>query len=90
MLAARSVPLVVFMLFGGVLSDRFSPRNLALASNVLRAALTTVVAALVLGAQVQLWHLALVGVAFGTVDAVFIQNSANVSMNGVKIDTNTV
>ena len=60
------------MLVGGVLSDRISPRDLALVSNVVRATLTTIVAALVLGAQVELWQLALVGVVFGTVDAIFL------------------
>jgi MFS family permease len=55
-----------------VLSDRVSPRDLALVSNVIRATLTTIVAALVLGARVELWQLALVGVVFGTVDAIFL------------------
>ena len=71
-LIAAAIPRGLFMLVGGVLSDRVSPRDLALASNVVRATLTTIVAALVLGAQVQLWQLALVGVLFGTVDAIFL------------------
>jgi MFS family permease len=71
-LIAGSIPRGVFMLFGGVLSDRFSPRDLALVSNVTRCVLTTVVAALVLGVRIELWQLAAVGVAFGTVDAVFL------------------
>jgi MFS family permease len=71
-LIASAIPRGVFMLVGGVLSDRFSPRDLALISNVVRCALVTVVAALVLGAQVELWELAALGVAFGTVDAVFL------------------
>jgi len=71
-LVAAAIPRGIFILLGGVFSDRVSPRDLALASNVLRAALTTIVAGLVLGAQVQIWHLALVGVMFGTVDAVFL------------------
>lgn len=71
-LIAGSIPRGVLMLVGGVLSDRFSPRDLALVSNVVRCVLTTVVAALVLGAQVELWQLAAVGVAFGAVDAVFL------------------
>ena len=71
-LIAAAIPRGLFMLVGGVLSDRISPRDLALASNVVRAALTTIVAALVLGAQVELWQLALVGVLFGTVDAIFL------------------
>jgi MFS family permease len=71
-LIAAAIPRGLFMLVGGVLSDRVSPRDLALASNVIRATLTTIVAALVLGAQIQLWQLALVGVLFGTVDAIFM------------------
>jgi MFS family permease len=71
-LIAAAIPRGLFLLLGGVLSDRISPRDLALASNLLRAVLTTVVAGLVLGAQVQIWHLVLVGVLFGTVDAVFL------------------
>ena len=71
-LLAAAIPRGVFMLLGGVLSDRISPRDLALASNVVRAAVTTVVAGLVLGERVELWHLALAGVLFGTVDAVFL------------------
>ncbi len=70
-LVAAAIPRGIFLLLGGVLADRVSPRDLALGSNLLRAILTTIVAALVLGAQVQLWHLALVGILFGTVDAVF-------------------
>jgi hypothetical protein len=71
-LIAAAIPRGLFMLVGGVLSDRISPRDLALASNVVRATLTTIVAALVIGAHVQLWQLAAVGVLFGTVDAIFL------------------
>jgi len=60
------------MLLGGVLADRTSPRDLALWSNVLRAVLTTIVAILVLSNRIEIWHLAVVGVVFGTVDAVFL------------------
>ncbi len=71
-LVAAAIPRGVFMLLGGVFADRFSPRDLALGSNVLRAILTSIVAILVIGGRIELWHLALVGVAFGTVDAVFL------------------
>jgi MFS family permease len=71
-LIAAAIPRGLFLLLGGALSDRVSPRDLALASNLLRAVVTTIVAGLVLGAQVQVWHLALAGVLFGTVDAVFL------------------
>ena len=71
-LIAAAIPRGIFMLLGGVLADRISPRDLALGSNVLRAVLTTIVAFLVLGSQIQIWHLVALGVVFGTVDAVFL------------------
>ncbi len=71
-LVAAAIPRGVFMLLGGVLADRISPRDLALGSNILRAILTTIVAILVVGGRIEIWHLALVGVVFGTVDAVFL------------------
>jgi MFS family permease len=71
-LLAASIPRGLFLLIGGALSDRIRPRDLALASNVVRAAVTTLIAGLVLGARVELWQLAAAGVVFGTVDAVFL------------------
>lgn len=71
-LIAAAIPRGVFMLLGGVFADRISPRDLALGSNILRAVLTTIVAILVIGDRIEIWHLALVGVVFGTVDAVFL------------------
>jgi len=71
-LVAAAIPRGVFMLLGGVLADRISPRDLALGSNVLRAVLTSIVAILVVGGRIEIWQLALVGVVFGTVDAVFL------------------
>jgi MFS family permease len=71
-LIAAAIPRGIFMLLGGALSDRVSPRDLALASNVFRAIVTTVIAGLVLGARVEIWQLAAAGVVFGTVDAVFL------------------
>jgi len=70
-LLAASLPRGAFLLFGGVLADRISPRALMLVSNAVRAMLTTVIAALVFGSQVELWQLVVAGVIFGTVDAVF-------------------
>ncbi len=71
-LVAAAIPRGIFMLLGGVLADRISPRDLALWSNVLRAVLTTIVALLVLSSRIEIWHLAAVSVVFGTVDAVFL------------------
>src|SRR6516164_8500733 len=71
-LLAASIPRGLFLLLGGALSDRVRPRDLALISNVVRAIVTTLIAALVLGGRVELWYLAAAGVVFGTVDAVFL------------------
>ncbi len=70
-LFAASLPRGAFLLVGGVLSDRVSPRTLMLWSNVVRAAVTTAIAALVLGARIEIWQLVLAGALFGTVDAFF-------------------
>jgi MFS family permease len=70
-LLAAALPRGAFLLVGGVLSDRVSPRTLMLSSNLVRAAITTVIAALVLGARVEIWQLVLAGALFGTVDAFF-------------------
>jgi MFS family permease len=70
-LVASAIPRGIFMLVGGVLSDRIPPRSLVLASNIIRAALTAAIAVLIFGGSVQVWQLMLIGIAFGTVDAVF-------------------
>ena len=70
-LMMAAVPRAIFMLVGGALSDRLSPRSLMLYSNGVRALLVGGLAALVLSGQVQLWHLYLLAAAFGVVDALF-------------------
>lgn len=70
-LMVAAIPRAVFMIVGGALSDRWSPRSLMLYSNAVRAVLVGIVAALVLSGQVQLWHLYIMGAAFGVVDALF-------------------
>lgn len=70
-LMVAAIPRAVFMIVGGALSDRWSPRSLMLYSNAVRAVLVGIVAALVLSGQVQLWHLYVMGAAFGVVDALF-------------------
>ncbi len=70
-LLAASLPRGAFLLFGGVLADRVSPRAVMLISNAMRAMITTVIAALVFGSQIEVWQLVVAGALFGTVDAVF-------------------
>ncbi|MDH4333879.1 MAG: MFS transporter [Chloroflexota bacterium] len=70
-LMVAAIPRGVFMLLGGALSDRFSPRSLMLGSNAIRALLVGVIAALVLTGRAELWHLFVLAGVFGVVDAFF-------------------
>lgn len=70
-LMVAAIPRAVFMLLGGALSDRFSPRSLMLASNALRGVVVGIVAALVLSGNAQLWQLYVLAAIFGVVDAFF-------------------
>ena len=70
-LMAAAIPRAVFMLVGGAMSDRISPRSLMLISNALRTVVVAVVAALVLTGHAQLWQLYVLALIFGVVDAFF-------------------
>jgi MFS family permease len=56
-LAARSVPQVVFQLVGGVWADRLERQRVMLASDLLRAATQGTIALLVLTGEAAFWHL---------------------------------
>ena len=66
-----AIPRALFMLLGGAMSDRISPRSLMLVSNALRTVVVAIVAALVLTGHAQLWQLYVLALIFGTVDAFF-------------------
>ena len=70
-LMAAAIPNAVFMLFGGVLSDRFSPRWLMLVSNVSRCIIVAVLALLVFLEAIELWHLYVLAVLYGLLGAFF-------------------
>jgi MFS family permease len=70
-LMATAIPRALFMLVGGAMSDRISPRSLMLGSNALRTVVVAMVAALVLSGHAQLWQLYILALIFGTVDAFF-------------------
>jgi MFS family permease len=61
----------LFQLLGGALSDRFSPRTLMLISNIVRAVVTAAITTVVLAGITRLWHLYVLSLAFGLVDAFF-------------------
>lgn len=70
-LMAGAIPRAVFMLAGGALTDRFSPRVLMLASNLARAVLVAITTGLVATQAIQLWHLYLLSFLYGIADAFF-------------------
>lgn len=74
---ASAIPRALFMLFGGVVSDRLSPRRVMLVSNasqcVLVAGLTFLVFAHTREVYtLEMWHLYVFSVIFGTVGAFFL------------------
>ncbi|MEU1512743.1 MFS transporter [Streptomyces sp. NPDC005811] len=71
-MTASAVPRALLMLGGGVIADRFGPRRVVIGSDAVRCAAVLAVAALLFLASPGLWPLALLAVAFGTVDAVFV------------------
>jgi len=74
-LAARAVPTVVFILFGGVWADRL-PRHLVMvACNVVSGASQALVAALLLSGQAQIWELMALSAVNGASSAFFFPAS---------------
>jgi len=69
--AARMTPLVVFLLLGGAIVDRFSRRLLLLISDGSRAVLTAALVALIATHALNFTELMIFGVLFGSFDALF-------------------
>jgi MFS family permease len=66
-LALEGIPRAVFMLLGGAITDRLSPRILMLVSDLIRLALTVWMASVVFTGAVQIWMLYVFGLGFGLV-----------------------
>ena len=65
------IPRAVFMLVGGVMTDRFSPRTVMIVSNLLRLVLTILLTLVIAAQAVELWMLYVIAFCFGSVDAFF-------------------
>lgn len=65
-LAARSIPMVVFLLLGGVLADRVGRRLVIQVANAVSFASQAVAAVLVVTGHAELWHLIVVEAVNGT------------------------
>ncbi len=66
-----TLPMLLFLLIGGVAVDRFSRVRVMIASDALRAIVVAMVAALAFARALELWHILIASVAFGFVDAFF-------------------
>jgi MFS family permease len=70
-LALAAIPRALFMLVGGALTDRFSPRLVMLISNLLRMLLVSLLAGLVLSGAIEMWMIYGLALLFGLADAFF-------------------
>jgi DHA3 family tetracycline resistance protein-like MFS transporter len=68
---AISLPHVLFLLIGGVASDRFDRRRVMIAADAVRGAAMAGLGALSLTGVVELWHVVVLGVVYGAGTAFF-------------------
>ncbi|MEU8723191.1 MFS transporter [Streptomyces antimycoticus] len=69
--AARTLPLVAFLLIGGALADRLPRHRVMVAANSLNCASQAVFAVLVLSGEARLWQMAVLSALGGTGQAFF-------------------
>jgi MFS family permease len=68
---AWTVPMVVFVLGAGVLSDRMERRKVMVLADIIRGAAVAAMGILSLTGVIQLWHLIVLAAVFGVGDAFF-------------------
>ena len=66
-LALEGIPRALFMLFGGAITDRFSPRVIMLASDMARFVLAALMAIVVFTGTVEMWMVYAFSLGFGLV-----------------------
>lgn len=71
-LAVAGIPRAMFMLVGGALTDRLSPRTVMLISNWMRAAIVGLMTVMVVSGLIQLWMLYVMALLFGFLDGFFL------------------
>ena len=69
---AQILPMILFLLFGGVAADRFPRKQVLLWSDASRAVAVLLIAGLAMVHQLQIWHLVLLSLCFGTVRGFFM------------------
>jgi MFS family permease len=68
---AMTVPTILFLLLGGVASDRFDRRRIMVGADLLRALSGAVLAALALTGTLEVWQIAVLAALYGTGAAFF-------------------
>jgi Transmembrane secretion effector len=68
---AWTLPLAVFVLLGGVVTDRVERRRVMIGADLVRALAVTVIGILSLTGEIELWQLVVMAAVFGTGDAFF-------------------
>ncbi len=74
-LAVAAIPRAIFMLLGGVITDRYSPRNVMLASNIIRMMLVIALTGVVLTGTIEIWMIYIISLLFGLADAFYFPAS---------------
>jgi MFS family permease len=70
-LAAATLPLVGFLLIGGVWADRLPRNEVMIVTDLVRFGLHAVLAALIFADAVEIWHIVVIEALFGTAEAFF-------------------
>ena len=66
-----TVPMLVFLLIGGVAVDRFNRAKLMVASDLLRGLVVTIISVLAYAQLLEVWHIFAASTIFGILDAFF-------------------
>ena len=77
-LAARQLPVILFLLIGGVISDRLPRHRVMVLSNLVSGASQACVAALILTGHAQIWELAALAAVNGMSSAFFFPASSGI------------
>jgi MFS family permease len=70
-LAIQGIPRALFMLVGGAVTDRFSPRAVMMAANGVRLVVVSLLATVTLAGTVHVWMLYAFALVFGLADGFF-------------------
>jgi len=70
-LASHAVPLVGFLLIGGVWADRLPRHLVVVTTDVIRFGLHALLALLIFTGTVEIWHIAVIEACFGTAEAFY-------------------